>query len=298
MNRRSFVSTASLAGLGLFAGSSSASAAKTTVGGREIAVFTKFLEKLSYDELAAAIAPLGITGLEAPLRKGGHIEPEELSEKLPRFVKTLGAKDLKVVIMASSINSVDRKGISEKQLRAASDAGVKKYRLQHLKYDLSKPIKPQMANFKAQLTDLAALNKETGIQGLYQNHRGSSYVGGPIWDMLEILEDIDPAHLGLAFDFAHATVEGTSTWEMNFHRALPHIGAVFFKDYKLVGKKWEACPLGQGAVNPKSGKLVSKMLPKDIPISVHIEYRKSGSDIVRKNIEAMSNDIATVKKWL
>jgi sugar phosphate isomerase/epimerase len=274
---------------------SRAMAAETT-STREIAVFTKFLEKLTFDELAAAISPLGVAGLEAPLRKGGHIEPDEMVEKLPLFVEALAKKDLRVLIMASSIDGVDKSGLAEKQLRAAAAAGIKKYRLQHLKYDLSKPLKPQIANFKAQLKDLAELNKAIGIQGLYQNHRGNNYVGGPIWDMVGLLEEIDVNHLGMAFDFAHATVEGANAWEMNFHHAQPHIGAVFFKDYKLVGKKWEACPIGEGVVNPLAGKLVSK-LPNNIPIAIHIEY-VSGGDVVGKTVEAMKNDLATVRKWL
>jgi len=279
------------------AGGSKAFAVEEAVGGRELAVFTKFLEKLSYDELAEVIAPLGVAGIEAPLRGGGAIQPEELEEKLPAFVAALAKKDLKVVIMASSINSVDKQGLGEKQLRAAAKAGITKYRLAHLIYDLSKPIKPQIASFKAQLEDLAALNKEVGIQGLYQNHRGNNYVGGPIWDMVEMLEETDPAHLGMAFDFAHATVEGANAWEMNFRRALPHIGAVFFKDYKLNSRDWQPCPIGEGVVNPEAGKLVSKLLPKEIPISIHIEY-VNGGDFVKKTVEAMSNDLATVRKWL
>ena len=294
MNRRSFVTTSALAGMGIIAGSKAMAAEPTST--REIAVFTKFLEKLSFDELAAAIAPLGVAGLEAPLRKGGHIEPDDMVEKLPLFVEALAKKDLRVLIMSSSIDSVDKAGLAEKQLRAAAKAGIKKYRLQHLKYDLTKPIKPQVANFKAQLTDLAQLNKEIGIQGLYQHHRGKDYVGGPIWDMVGMLEEIDVKHLGMAFDFAHASVEGANAWEMNFHHAQPHIGAVFFKDYKLVGKKWEACPIGEGVVNPLSGKLASK-LPSNIPISIHIEY-VNGDDIVTKMVEATKNDLATVKKWL
>jgi len=275
---------------------SKAIAAETT-STREIAVFTKFLEKLTFDELAAAIAPLGVAGLEAPLRKGGHIEPDDMVEKLPLFVEALAKKELRVLIMSSSIDSVDKAGLAEKQLRAAAKAGIKKYRLQHLRYDLTKPIKPQVANFKAQLTDLAQLNKEIGIQGLYQNHRGKDLVGGPIWDMIGMLEEIDVNHLGMAFDFAHATVEGANAWEMNFLSAQPYIGAVFYKDYKLSGKKWEPCPIGEGVVNPLSGKLVSQKLSKDIPIAIHVEY-VSGGDVVTKTVEAMKNDLATVKKWL
>jgi sugar phosphate isomerase/epimerase len=281
--------------MGMMTGSKALAAEQAST--REFAVFTKFLEKLSFDELAATIAPLGVAGLEAPLRKGGHIEPEDMTEKLPAFVEALAKKDLSVVIMASSIDGVDKKGLAEKQLRSAAKVGIKRYRLQHLKYDLSKPIKPQVANFKAQLTDLAALNKEIGIQGLYQNHRGKDYVGGAIWDMVGMLEEIDVKDLGMAFDFAHATVEGANAWEMNFHLAQPHIGAVFFKDYKLVGKQWQPCPIGEGVVNPLAGKLVTQKLAKDIPISIHIEY-VNGGDVVGKTVAAMKNDLVTVKKWL
>ena len=291
MNRRTFVGKVALAGLGTFASSKLAAAEKS--GGREFAVFTKFLEKLSFDELAETIAPLGIAGLEAPLRKGGHIEPADMTEKLPAFVAALAKRNLKVLIMSSSIDRVDK--AAETQLRAAAAAGITRYRLQHLRYNLSKPIKPQIADFKAQLTDLAALNKEIGIQGLYQNHRGNNFVGGPIWDMVGMLEDIDPKHLGLAFDFAHATVEGANAWEINFLRALPHIGAIYYKDYLLEGKTWNPCPIGEGVVNPKSGKLVAK-LPPEVPIAIHIEYVRDGN--VAKTVEAMKNDLATVRKWL
>jgi len=284
-----------MAGLGLVSGGRALGA--TERKGREIAVFTKYFENLPYDELANVITPLGVTGLEAPLRKGGHIEPAELAEKLPAFVNALAKKNLKILVMASSINQVDKGGLAEKQLRAAASAGIKKYRLAHLNYDLSKPLKPQIANFTAQLKDLAQLNKEIGIQGLYQNHRGPNYVGGPVWDMVEMLEKIDIPELGMAFDFAHATVEGANAWQINFRRALPHIGAVYFKDYKISGRKWQACPLGQGVVDAKAAKLVSKMLPKEIPISLHIEYIK-GKDVVKPVVEAMAKDLATIRKWL
>ena len=292
MNRRTFVGKATLAGLGTLAFGKLNAA--ENAGGREFAVFTKFMEKLPFDKLAETISQLGIAGLEAPLRSGGHIEPQEMVEKLPSFVAALAKQNLKVLIMASSISRADKS--AETQLRAAAAAGITRYRLAHLNYDLSKPLAPQVANFKAQLTDLAALNKEIGVQGLYQNHRGNNFVGGPIWDMVGILEQVDPKFLGLAFDFAHATVEGANTWEMNFLRAAPHIGAVFMKDYRLDGKTWSACPLGQGVVNPACGKLIAKILPAEIPAVIHIEYVKEGN--ITQTVEAMRNDLATLQKWL
>lgn len=144
---------------------------------------------------------------------------------------------------------------------------------------------------------MAALNREIGIQGLYQNHRGKNYVGGPIWDMVGMLEGIDAKDLGMAFDFAHAAVEGANAWEMNFRRALPHIGAVFFKDYRIQGKQRQACPLGEGMVDPLAGKLVTKLLPLKIPVAIHIEYVKGG-DVVKNTVAAMAKDLDTLGKWL
>ncbi len=294
MRRRQLLKTLSLAGLGLSVstGRQFAADAKTA---REIAVFTRFLEHLPADALGEAIAQLGVAGLEAPLRPGGHIEPDDLAEQLPAFAAELARHDLRVVIAASGINRAD--AAAEAQLRAAAAAGIRQYRMGYLHYDLSRPFKPQIADFTARLNDLAALNREIGIQGLYQNHRGRRFVGGPVWDIVGMLEDIDPADIGVAFDFAHATVEGQNAWEMHFHRALPHIGAVYFKDYRYQNGNWQACPLGRGAVDPRSAKLVDELLPATVPISLHVEYVRGGDDIAETLPAAMRENLATLHSW-
>lgn len=184
-------------------------------------------------------------------------------------------------------------------MREAAKLGIRRYRLAHLRYDLGKPLKPQIAAMRARLKDLAALNAEVGIQGQYQNHRGNNFVGGPIWDMVEMLEGIDPTHLGLAFDFAHATVEGANAWELNLRRAAPHLVSVYFKDYKLDGRRWQACPLGEGVVDPKAGELVRSLLPPGTPVSIHVEYTGgTGDERVERTLAAMRNDLETLESWL
>ena len=52
-------------------------------------------------------------------------------------------------------------------------------------YDLHNPLKPRLSIYASQVREKAALNKEAGIQGLYQNHSGSKldrgYVGALGW---------------------------------------------------------------------------------------------------------------------
>ena len=259
-------------------------------------VFTKFLEKVPPFELAEKIAALGVSGIEAPIRAGGHIEPAKAADELPAFVEALGKRGVSITILSSDISSADKS--AESLLRTAAALGIRRYRLAHLRYDLKMPIAPQLENFRARLKDLAAMNRELGVQGQYQNHRGNNYVGGPIWDMVSALDGVDPADLGLAFDFAHATVEGANAWELNFRRAAPHVVAVYFKDYRLNGRQWSACPLGEGVVQARAASLVKQLLPPTTPISLHIEYiGGTGDDRVRGTLEAMRTDLATLDRW-
>ncbi len=295
MNRRDFLELSSLA-LASYAVPAVAAGTATPVT-RPLAVFTKTLEGLTADDLGKRVAALGVKGIEAPIRAGGHIEPNAVPERLAAFVEGLKKHGVTIDILTSDIGQADKTG--ETLLRTAAALGIKRYRLVHYRYDLKKPVAPQLADVKAKLKDLAAMNRELGVQGQYQNHRGNNFVGGPIWDMVSALEGIDVADLGLAFDFAHATVEGSNTWELNLRRAAPHIAAVYFKDYRLNGRQWEACPLGEGIVNPKAGALVKQLLPAGTPVSLHVEYvGGSGEERVAKTFAAMKADLATLEKWL
>lgn len=295
MDRRHFIGRSTLAIAGCIA-SPVPAAETTTSGSRPRLAFTKSLEKLPFDELAAKIAALGVTGLEAPIRKGGHVEPQEAADKLPLFVEALKKRNLQLGILTSDILRADKQ--SEQLLRTAASLGIKQYRLGAYTYDLKKPIAPQLAEVTAVLKDLAAMNKDIGIQGQFQNHRGNNRVGAPIWDVLEAMEGIDPAQLGLAFDFAHATVEGANAWELNLRRAAHQVVAVYFKDYQIKGREQQPCPLGEGGVGPKSAQVIREILPPNTPISLHVEYITDGQDRTERILEAMEKDFATLDKWL
>lgn len=295
MQRRQFLGQSALALAAGAVATTTQAAGEAGVATRPHLVFTKGLEKVPFDELAEKVAALGATGLEAPIRKGGHIEPEQAPDKLPEFVAALKKRKLELAILTSDITKAD-KG-AEVLLHAAVAQGIRQYRLGPYFYDLKKPIAPQLEEVRAKLKDLAAMNKEIGIQGQFQNHRGNNRVGSPLWDLISALEGIDPAQLGIAFDFAHATVEGANAWELNLRRAAPHVVAVYFKDYKLQGREWMPCPLGEGCVTDKSAAVVKQVLPADIPFSLHVEYIE-GDEKVPRIFEAMKKDLVTAVKWL
>ena len=196
--------------------------------------------------------------------------------------------------MATDINRADQP-LAESTLRAAVAAGVTRYRTSYYRYDLKKPIRPQVADFKASAKDLAAMNAELGVTGVYQNHAGAQYAGASVWDLDTMLDGIDPDHLGVAFDIRHATAEGGTTWPVLWKLIEPRVRTLYVKDFVWKDRKPHNVALGKGLVNPDFFKDINAKQPA-LPISVHVEYLHGAS--TEKNLAALKDDLATLKQWL
>ena len=131
---------------------------------RRFITFTKPFQHLGYEEMAGVIAELGFNGIEAPIRPGGHVLPERIDEDLPKLVSALKKHNLEVTIAASGINAVAAEQRTETVLRALAAHGIGRFRLDYYRYDLDKPIYPQLDEFRPQLRDLINLSREIGIK--------------------------------------------------------------------------------------------------------------------------------------
>lgn len=294
LNRRNFLGTAAA---GLVAGYGSRAQAQDKVELTEICVFTKPLQSLSFDDLAEQVAKLGFDGLEAPIRLGGHIEPEVVPDKLPTMVEALRKRGLKISIMTSGINDPDRV-LTEVILQTAAKLGIKRYRMGYLKYDPNIPVAKQLAEWRPQLRDLAAMNRDLGIRAVYQNHAGNGYLGAALWDLQRVLDGISPKEIGVAYDIRHATVEGGMSWPLTFRMIRPHVDTVYVKDFVWDGRKPKNVPLGEGRISQSFFKMLAESKFTG-PISLHEEYldhRKP--ELVPQHLAAMKKDFATLKRLL
>lgn len=261
----------------------------------KICAFTKFLQDLSYDELAAKIKELGFDGVEATVRNKGHVLPERVEEDLPKMVEALKRQDVEIVAMATDVLGAD--ALSEKVLKTAAGLGVKWYRMGSAKYDLNQPILKQLDALKPHFKELADLNRQLGLQGLYQNHSAAKYIGATLWDLHRLIHDLPPAQIGAAFDIRHATIEAGLSWPVLFKLMRPHIGAIFVKDFVWDWDKRKArhVPLGTGRVDPKFFDMVRES-EFEGPYSLHVEYL--GKEGVEANVAALRRDQKQLRKWL
>ena len=297
LNRRQMLQaslgTAAAAALG-----SQLSAQESSAKRWKLITFTKFLQPLSYDEMAESVAEIGFEGIEAPIRLKGHIEPDNVADELPKFVEALKKCGLTIDILTSSINSVDSPN-AEETLKVAKQLGIPRYRMSYYKYDLKQPVTRQLREAGAKLKDLAAMNEEIGIQAVYQNHSGSRYVGAPVWDMMHLVRQYDPRYVAMAFDIGHARVEGNTAWPIQWNLVQSHLGSVYIKDFTGNGGKPAWCSITEGEL-PDEFFTWLKASDYSGPISLHVEYLHGlkGDEMVKKNLAAMKRDLAYLKKKL
>ena len=262
-----------------------------------LCVFAKPLQWLSFDALADYLDEYDWDGIEATVRRGGQVEPEKI-EELGRLVDSLDRKNKSVTLFASDINSVEQP-LTEKTLRKASQLGIRYYRMSYYRYDLDKPILPQLDHFARQAEQLAQLNETLGMTALYQNHAGTKYVGAGLWDLQHILANQSREHLAVAFDIRHATVEATNSWPVHWSMLKEQVGALYFKDFVWDGIKPKNVPLGTGLVSKDFYKEVQSESFASIPISIHMEYvdhRKP--ELIDESKRSIASDRRATKRLL
>lgn len=296
-NRREFLLATSglLTAAALIQPEASAQAAKPA---NSICVFTKPFNSLSFDELADKIAELGFDGIEAPIRAGGHVEPKEVEDRLPELVEALAKRNLEITVMTSDVNDPNDP-LTKRVLRTAATLGIKRYRMKYFKYDLDLPVMDQIQEWKPLLKDLAALNHDFGIRGLYQNHAGRNYLGAALWDVKIALEGIPVEDIAVAYDIRHATAEAGMSWPVTFNMIQPLVDTVYVKDFEWgEGQKPMNVPLGEGRTPVDFFKLL-KEIGFDGPISLHEEYLDHKKpELVPDHWAAIEKDLAKLKSWL
>ncbi|NLX12846.1 MAG: sugar phosphate isomerase/epimerase [Phycisphaerales bacterium] len=293
ISRRVFLA-GSVASASLVNRSKPAAAEQSETPRNPICAFTKYLHSLSYDQLAESIAHLGFDGIEAAVREKGHILPERVQDDLPKLIDVLGKNGLEITIMTTSISRADQPA-DEKILRLAAGLGVKRYRMGYYTYDLGRPIKPQLHALRSIVREVAAMNREIGIQGLYQNHAGARYVGATVWDFQSLIEDVPVAEIGFAFDIRHAVVEAGLSWPVLQNVAEPHLGAVYVKDFRWENDRTVHVPLGEGRVDRGFLNRCQRAAFGG-PFSLHVEYRQQEG--AEPNLEALGQDRMTLRRWL
>ena len=239
-----------------------------------IHVFSKPLIGMGYDDMASLLSETGAGGIDLTVRPQGHVLPENVETDLPLAISAAKKHGLKVEMIVTSILSKEERN-TEKIIRTAASHGVKYYRLGWYSWDDKLGIRGTLEHCRRELGKIADLNRKYKIHGAYQNHAGNM-VGAAVWDVYEMLKDIDPEYMGCQYDIRHAVAEGTGSWQSGLKLLAPWIRCSDIKDFTWTGKngKWNpvTVPLGEGVVPFTEYFSLIKSLKITGPESLHFEY--------------------------
>ncbi len=265
-------------------------------------LFTKPLHNRSFKELPAVLNDLGINAVDLTCRKGGHVAPERAAEDLPAAVELLRNAGIAVPMITTEITDAGRDH-AETIVKTVAGLGIGFIKLGYYQYGDLHKIHTRLAEVKASLKGVAALCGRYKVKAGFHNHCGLT-VGGPMWDLWQLLQDLPPDQVGSYFDLRHATVEGSEgAWRIGLALLMPRVIMASVKDciwQKDEQGAWRVrdVPLGQGAVRVEEGLRQLKDAGFTGPISLHVEYASGtsaiGSDEDRQKLESVRKDWRTL----
>lgn len=254
-----------------------------TKGKQPLYLFTKVLQWVPLKDLPTTVQDLGFSGIDIAVRSNGHFTVEELKKKLPPLVSASARLGMEVPILTTELTGESQKEMDE-FLKIIAGEGIRHYRMGWLKYK-TQEILQELQTYNSRFKTVAELHAKYQVQGHYQNHAGNG-VGGSVWELLHLLDGIDPKQIGIQYDLRHAVVEGYRSWETGFHVIKNKITTLDIKDFSWDNSSGKdlpvTVPLGKG--NADFGKIASSDAFKSsaVPKILHIEHELGGAEHGRK----------------
>jgi L-ribulose-5-phosphate 3-epimerase len=272
----------------------------------KVHIFSKHLQFLNYAEVAEAAAEMGFDGVDLTVRPNGHVLPERVETDLPKAVDALKKVGLSPLMMTTAVEDA-RNPTDKRVLETAAGLGMRCYRMNWYRYPEQQSLPAAISEYQQKIKELSQLNKKLKLVGAYQNHAGK-LVGASVWEIWQMLQGAEAAHMGVQYDIRHATVEGGLSWENGLRLLQPHIKILAIKDFRWEKSngKWGVLntPIGEGMVDfPAYFKLL-KQYQIQVPISLHLEYPLEGAEHGATKISgdpklvfaAMKRDLQKVKE--
>jgi L-ribulose-5-phosphate 3-epimerase len=302
VNRRRFIETAAAAGtLAAFSPGAVILGAQPGFRGT-LCFFSKHLPAMDARRLGRALKTLGFGGVDLTVRPGGHIDPKRVAQDLPPFVAGIRQEGLTVPMITTEILS-DADPVARPTLETAAALGIPFFKPGYYRYAFA-DVRKERDAAAAQLRTVAALSAKTGVHMGFHNHSG--YIGGNVWDIVPVMDTLDPKWAGYYFDIRHAVVEGgDGGWKTAFNLAAPRLPMIALKDFywEKTGTSWRIknCPMGEGMVNWKAYFALLAKAAFHGPVSLHLEYEVPGATPEAREestIAATAKDLAFIKARL
>ncbi len=252
-------------------------------------LFSKHVHWLPVGEAARIAKAHGYDGLDLTVRGGGHVEPAKVEDDLPAALEAARAAGSDIPMLTAGIRDTGS-AHAERIVKTMQRLGIRHYRWGGFRYDLAKPLPPQLKELKKQVSELAAMNRQYGVCAMYHTHSGIGQVGASMWDLAQLLDGENPDHVSANYDIGHATIEGGfGGWIHSARLLTPMMRGVALKDFlwqKNPKGQWRPAwkPAGEGMVDFPQFFAMLKEAGFAGPLQVHLEHPMGGADTGQRTL--------------
>lgn len=251
----------------------------------KIAAFTKSFQDRPIAEVCEIFQKLGLDGLDLTVRSGGHIEPDDVTEKLPLAVNAAHERGLRIFFLTTGVTDPDPQ--AEKLLAAAAKLGIDRIKLGYYRYQEFGTLKAQLDVVRSRIAKVAALAKRYGVRPCVHIHSGA-YIPSHGTLLYELIKEFPPDEVGAYVDPLHMTAEGgVQGWRQGLDLLAPWISLVAIKNFaweraerdSFGQQRWatKAVPLSEGVAPLPDFVAALRKLSYDGVYSLHSEYKGSHS---------------------
>jgi sugar phosphate isomerase/epimerase len=258
--------------------------------------FTKTLQTLGVEELAAFCKEVGLDGLDLAVRPGHPVNPDNASTALPAAAKTLRETGLMIGLVSAATNLSDPDSKTARTLfEACAAAEVPAVKIGYFPYQA--PFEKRLTEARARLAGFAKLAERTKVRACYHTHSGG-FFGNNAASLRSLLQDLDPHHVGAFVDTGHTAVNGGPI-RMELDIVRPWLSLLAIKDmaWAKKGESWQyhVVPVGDGIVHWNEVGQGVKECKFTGTVSVHGEYE--AKDLPERRRLA-KGELKLLKKYL
>ncbi|WP_299550600.1 TIM barrel protein [Seonamhaeicola sp.] len=280
MRRRDFIKHTVCASSLVFIGFPNWRFTKGQFKERRVYIFSKHLQWLHFSEMAKVAKNLGFDGVDLTVRPGGHVEPQEVEEQLPKAVEAIRAEGLIIDTITTAITDANDKQTIQ-IIKTAANLGIKQLRLGWYHFEENLSLELNLTRIGEKLSALDRLCGTYNIRADYQNHSGDDF-GASVWDIREVYNSIKPKWLGIRYDVRHASLEGFNSWTTDLKAIHKYVKSLDIKDFVWEttkdGVHVENVPLGHGDVDFDTYSKLLENLQIQGNITLHLEYPLGGAE--------------------
>ncbi len=205
----------------------------------KVCTYTEHFQTLPIPEVCAIFKRIGVDGLDLTVRPGGHIDPKDVKQELPRAAKAAREHGLEIMMLTSGITAPDRH--AEDILVTCQRLNIRRIKLGYYHAGEFGNMPGRLDDVRRKLDAVVKLARNYGVLPCVHVHSGPTIPSSGFM-LYDLIRDLPPDRIGAYLDSYHMTITGgAGGWRQAIDLLRPWISLVALKNFQ-----WQQT--GRGAI--------------------------------------------------